>query len=393
MPKRVGGNGKLFRKLISDENLSLAITEVNKTHHWHHNHKPNEVSAWVELTKEDRIKDLRKIITEGFVQHEPHVTQRWDNAAQKYRTICEPIQWPDQYVHHALVQVLQPVFMRSMDFYCCGSIRGRGAEHERRTIAGWMRKDPKKTKYCLMCDVRKFYDSLDPGLVMVRLQRLIKDKRILNLAWRIIKDGVRIGFYTSQWFANVYLQPLDMLIRQSGYCKYYARYMDNFTIFGPNKRKLKKLRMAIDQWLQAHGLTLKDNWAVFLVGGEPDKQRLDEPRRGVMRSKHRLPDAVGYRYGRGYVLPRKNNFLRLKRQVAKYRKKKKQGKEITFEFAAGLLSRLGQLKHCNNTNLYAYLFHGERIQRELKDIVRKHYKEARLEWSTYLEQVKATKQF
>ena len=57
---------------------------------------------------------------------------------------------------------------------------------------------------------------------------------------RIIRDGVKLGTYTSQWFANAVLQPLDQLIRESGLCKHYARYMDNLTTFGPNKRKLKK---------------------------------------------------------------------------------------------------------------------------------------------------------
>lgn len=45
---------------------------------------------------------------------------------------------------------------------------------------------------------------------------LIKDRRVLDLIWRIVKDGVRIGSYTSQWFANTVLQPLDQMIRDSG---------------------------------------------------------------------------------------------------------------------------------------------------------------------------------
>ena len=33
----------LFEKLVSDENLTLAIDEVNRTHRWHPHHKPNRV--------------------------------------------------------------------------------------------------------------------------------------------------------------------------------------------------------------------------------------------------------------------------------------------------------------------------------------------------------------
>lgn len=141
--KRVG---KLFDSLISDENLTQAIDEVNRTHHWRTHHRPNKCTAWVEETKAERVAELRKIIIEGFEPKEPHVTRRWDASAQKWRTVSEPAQWPDQYVHHALIQILQPKMMRSMDFYCCGSIRGRGPHQERKAIENWMAHDAKGTK-------------------------------------------------------------------------------------------------------------------------------------------------------------------------------------------------------------------------------------------------------
>ena len=91
--KRVG---KLFDSLISDENLTQAIDEVNRTHHWRTHHRPNKCTAWVEETKAERVAELRKIIVEGFEPKEPHVTRRWDASAQKWRTVSEPAQWPDQ---------------------------------------------------------------------------------------------------------------------------------------------------------------------------------------------------------------------------------------------------------------------------------------------------------
>lgn len=134
----------LFEPLISDENLSLAIDEVNHTHHWRTHHRPNRCTAWVEETKSERIEELRRIIIEGFEPKPPHVTQRWDVSARKWRTVSEPAQWPDQYVHHALIQILQPVFMRGMDHYCCGSIRGRGPHHARAAIGGLDEKRPER---------------------------------------------------------------------------------------------------------------------------------------------------------------------------------------------------------------------------------------------------------
>lgn len=391
MPKRVGKNGELFARLISDENLQKAISDVNAKHHWLPGHHPNPCTAWVELTTSDRVKELRSIIKNGFVQSAPRVTQRWDASAQKIRTICEPKQWPDQYIHHALVQVLQPVFMRGMDRYCSGSIRGRGAHYAQHAIEKWMDDDPKGTRYELTGDVRHFYNNLKPEIVMARMRRLIKDWRILDLIWRIVKDGVMIGFYTSQWFANVVLQPLDVMIRQSGCAAHYVRYMDNLTIFGPNKRKLHRLHGLIEKWLHEHDLLLKGDWQIFRTVSKEPKVHLHEPRHGLVRPKRRTPDAVGYRYGRGFTIPRKHNFIRMKRSIARYRKIVSSGRAICFRRAASLMSRLGQLKHCNNHNLYKILFRGERIQRELKRVIREHGRKEMLEWNTYLESLKASK--
>lgn len=385
MPKRVGRGDELWQWLKSDENLSLAIDEVNGSHHFSGKHKPNNCTAWVEETKEERIKELRQILEDGFVQKNPKVKNRWDPSAQKWRKISEPAQWPDQYIHHALIQVLQPTLMRGMDPYCCGSIRGRGTKRGKEAIERWMEKDPKGTKYEFSGDVYHFYDSLKPEVVMDRMRQLFKDRRVLDLIWRIVKDGVMIGAYPSQWFANTVLQPLDQLIRQSGLCAHYVRYMDNLTATGPNKRKLKKLRFIVDEWLNGRCLRLKGDWQIFRIVGKTPRNPLSPPRNGYERPKTRMPDAMGYRYGRGYTIPRKHNLLRLKRVIARYRKRRDAGKRIAFRMANSIISRCGQIKHCSNVNLYRILFRGERILRELKKIVRERQRKENLTWSTFLE--------
>ena len=179
-----------------------------------------------------------------------------------------------------------------------------------------------------------------------------------------------------------------MMIRESGLSDHNVRYMDNLTIFGSNKRKLKKLRVLIEKWLVAHKLRLKDDWQIFPVARTNPKMPLDPPRNGFKRQKSRLPDAVGYRYGHGFTIPRKHNLLRIKRAIAKYRKRKRKGKRILAGAAASLISRLGQLKHCNNFNLYRYLYKGEHIVRELKKIIRNQKRKEELTWNMYLERRK-----
>lgn len=99
----------LFNLIISDENISFAIDEVNRSHRWRKNHRPNPTVAWVEETKPERIRELQKILLSGFTPSPCKKSTRWDANARKWREINEPKLYPDQYIHHALIQVLQPV--------------------------------------------------------------------------------------------------------------------------------------------------------------------------------------------------------------------------------------------------------------------------------------------
>ena len=129
------------------------------------------------------------------------------------------------------------------------------------------------------------------------------------------------------------LQPLDRLIRESGLCDHYLRYMDNFTLFGRNKRKLRRLRELIEKWLAAHGLRLNGKWQLYPTA-------------------KRTVAALGYRFGRGYTLLRKRNMVRLKHSLSDCRRAMRRHHAIKPALAQGLLSRLGQMKHCNHVRFF-----------------------------------------
>lgn len=356
----------LFPKLVSEENLRLAIFAVNVTHRFHPHHRPNRTVARVEADIDRYVKELREIITGGYEANEPRLARRWDKSAGKWRDISEPRLWPDQYVHHAVIQVLEPIMMRGMDNFCCGSIRNRGIHYGVRAIKKWMRTDPKGTKYAEELDIHHFYDSLTAETVMKRLRRLVKDRRMLEVCERLMKHGILIGAYFSQWFANTVLQPLDRLIRESGLCDHYLRYMDNFTLFGRNKRKLRRLRELIEKWLAAHGLRLNGKWQLYPTA-------------------KRTVAALGYRFGRGYTLLRKRNMVRLKHSLSACRRAMRRHHAIKPALAQGLLSRLGQMKHCNHVHFFqSYVEAG--LQRKLKCVVREHVRKERARWNTSTEQ-------
>ena len=208
--------GHLFEKLISDGNLSKAITTVCDSHRWIvFPKKQNQTVIWLESDLKARIKELRAIIENGYVPSPVIRKRRYDANAGKWRDIAEPKIFPDQCIHHALIQVLEPVMMRGMDNWCCGSIKNRGAHYGIRGIKKWL-KTGRKVKWCIEIDIRHFYDSISPEVMMDRMRHLIKDYRTLDLIERIIADGIQIGAFCSQWFANTLLQPLDLLIRETG---------------------------------------------------------------------------------------------------------------------------------------------------------------------------------
>lgn len=356
----------LYEQMISDDNIEKAIDEVNASHRWRGEHQGNETVAWIELTKPERVKELRLIIETGFEQTKPTVKRRYDRNAKKWRDISEPKLWPDQYIHHILIQTLEPVMMRGMDRFCCGSIKNRGTLYGIKAIKKWMKCDRKGTRWCGEFDIYHFYDQLKPEVVVNRFKHLVKDHKVIDLIERVLVHGVLIGAYTSQWFANTVLQPLDVLIRRCG-ASHYVRYMDNFTIFSSNKKTIIKTMKEMVKWLEPLGLRLKDNWQYF-------------------KTRKRLPNALGYRFGHTYTLIRKHRLLDIKRQIRTYFKRKG---EVSHRFASSLISRIGGLKHCNSRNILKRLV-PKGLLKKLKNIVRKHQREELEEWSTFLERRRIT---
>lgn len=177
------------------------------------------------------------------------------------------------------------------------------------------------------------YPSISGKRLIWALARKIKDKRFLRTVYSIIEScggGLAIGYYICQWLANFYLEPLDRYIMTLPGVKYMTRYMDNITLLGPNKKQLHKARKLIAAFMQQRlGLSMKANWQIYPTA-------------------KRMVSAVGYRFSRTHVILRKRNFLRFTRQCRRVKKRLDAGKPIMFAQASGLLSRAGQLKHCNS---------------------------------------------
>jgi RNA-directed DNA polymerase len=255
----------------------------------------------------------------------------WDGANKKERIIYKPRYYPDQVIHWCLMRQIEGIIKQGMYYYNCASIPGRGIHYALNAVKKWLREDHKHTKYCVKMDIAKFYPSIDKEVLKGQFRRKIKDKDTLWLIETIIDShtqGLPIGNYTSQWFSNFYLEGLDHYVKEVLGVKYYVRYMDDFCLFGNNKKKLHQARTRVEQYLnEVLHVQVKDNWQLF---------RVDD--RGV--------DFVGYRIFRDYCLLRKTTSLRIARRMRKIRA----SGEIAYRDAAAFMSYLGWLKHCNAYN-------------------------------------------
>ena len=259
-----------------------------------------------------------------FIVHEP-----------KARHIQAP-SFSDRIVHHALVRVIEPLFERKFiyDSYACRVGKGTIAAVLR--TQGFLRQA--KTKYnhvyVLKADISKYFPSIQHDHLTRILKRTIRDKDILRLCEIIIHNrgehgcGIPVGALTSQLFANVYLDQLDHLIKDEFGVKFYTRYMDDWIILAPDKKRLWSILDAIEDFLTSRlGLRLN-------------------PKTQIFPASHGV-DFCGYRIWPTHILPRKRNVKRARRRLQKLSKFYAH-KQITLERArASVMSFLGYMKHCD----------------------------------------------
>lgn len=297
------------------------------------------------ISKQDVLKPIlqKKIYNKELkpIIHNAHVIN--DGFKLKKRIIIQPyftVNKPEQWIQHIVVKTLKPIFMRGMYEFSCGSIPKRGIHYGKKHLEKFIRNNPKKIKYVLKLDIHHFYESVNIEILKKRFARIIKDDRMLALIYfvldsnvgilpdgTVIKKGLPIGFYTSQWFANWFLQPFDHFVKEKLKAEFYIRYMDDIVIFGSSKRKLHKIFREIEKYLNSIDLTIKSNWQVFQF------DYIDS--NGVRRG--RFVDFMGFKFYRDKTTIRKSIFLRACRLARRLSKKLK----ISWRDSCQILSYLG----------------------------------------------------
>ena len=248
----------------------------------------------------------------------------------KEREIFKLPYFPDRNVHHCIVQVLEPIWMKTLIADTYSSLKGRGIHKGVKRIKSVL-KDRENTTYCLKMDVRKFYPSIDHDILKSVLQRKVKDPDVMWILDEIIDstDGVPIGNYLSQHFGNLYLSGFDHWMKEEQGCKYYFRYCDDVVILHGSKEHLSDLRMKVSEYLETNlKLQLKDNWQVFPVDV-----------RGI--------DFLGYRFYHTHTTLRKSTATRFKQTISKI----KSSNRKTIGMINSIMSYNGWMKYADCHNL------------------------------------------
>jgi len=322
--------GNLYNSICSLDNLILADKLASKG-------KGRQIGVKQHMANQEaNLQALHEMLTaktfktgayKTFIIFEP-----------KRREIFRLPYFPDRIVHHAIMNVLEPIWvpMFTADTYSC--IKGRGVHSAGRKVKEALKNEP-ETRYCLKLDVQKFYPSVDHDVLKQIIRKKIKDADLLNLLDSIIdsSDGLPIGNYLSQYLANMYMTYFDHWLKEVVKVKYYFRYCDDMVILASNKPELHQILAQIRAYLSNElKLTIKGNYQIFPV-------------------QSRGNDFVGYKFFHTHTLLRKSIKQSFARAIAR-----RKGLETIAAYN-------GWAKHANTLHLIKKLCNDNKELSRLRD--------------------------
>lgn len=252
----------LWPQVVSWENLLRAYRKCRRRKRY------RQPATEFEFAWEENLLNLQRDLMSGEYEHGPY--HHFHISDPKPRMISAA-PFRDRVVHHAVVAVLEPIFERRFihDSYACRV--GKGTHRAIKRAQYYMRRHP----WCLKTDIVKFFPSIDHEVLLRTIRRRVADPFLIKLIEKIVHSGVDlpnqptlltyypgddlfavlrprglpIGNLTSQFFANVFLDPLDHFIKEELRIPGYIRYADDLLLFGDSKDMLWKAAELISEKL------------------------------------------------------------------------------------------------------------------------------------------------
>lgn len=295
-----------------------------------------------DLKQEEYINWLLEQLKNGTYKHGGY--REFYVYIPKKRKV-ESSRYMDRIVHRWLVDSFLKKYFESQFIstsYAC--IKGRGMHKSAIDIQDAMKHCSRiwGNYYILKMDVAKYFNSIDKDILMEILERKIKDEKLLNLIRKIVysqggKKSLPIGNYTSQTFANIYLNEVDQYAKHVLKCKYYFRYMDDSVILLKTKEEAIEILSKIKKFLKEK-LDLELN----------SKTQIFKSKQGV--------NFCGYKINEYRLKIRDRGKRNLKNKVKKLQEKIKTGEMATTDAYRFLCGHIGYLKIADTKNLKDKLF-------------------------------------
>ncbi|MCF7878339.1 MAG: reverse transcriptase/maturase family protein [Candidatus Omnitrophica bacterium] len=237
----------IYNKIVSKENLYHSAYLASKGRRY------NDSVADFNFNREKEINSLHKELSKKTYRH------------RRYRlfTIYEPKKrniaaapFRDRVVHHAVHDAIEPFIDKGFIYHSYACRKDKGTHKAVDKAQSFLRAN----KYCLHGDIRKYFPSIDHKILKGFIAKRIKDGDVFWLLEKIVDSaqqltagkavGLPIGNLTSQLFANLYLDKLDYFMKFNLKHHYYLRYMDDFLVFGNDKRTIQNIKNEIREFLQ-----------------------------------------------------------------------------------------------------------------------------------------------
>lgn len=289
----------LYPQVYDFENLHLAYTKARKNKRY----KPDVLSFSANL--EENLIILQNELIWKTYRTSPY---RQFYVYEPKQRLIMALPFRDRVIHHALCNVIAPIFEKSFiyDSYAC--LIGKGIHKASTRLTQFLRTARTKwgdSVYCLKLDVSKFFPTVNHHILASILKKKIQcpetlwlmDEILFSIGYHDDPDsrGLPIGNLTSQLWANVYLNELDLFAKEELRVRFYLRYMDDIVVLYPDKGGLWNIRRAIEEFLRDRlKLRLNIKTSIF-----PTRQGID---------------FVGYRTWPDFKLIRKSSIKRAKRR-------------------------------------------------------------------------------
>jgi hypothetical protein len=258
----------------------------------------------------------------------------------------------DRVVHHALCNVIVPIFERTFIADSYANRLGFGTHRAMERFTQFARSH----RYILQCDIKKYFPSIDHVILKTILSRKLKCTKTIMLIETIIdrsneqdpvldyfpgdtlltpserRHGLPIGNLTSQFFANCYLNGFDHFVKEQLKATAYLRYVDDFVLFSDDYSFLAHARQAIEDYLTTLRLKI-----------HPIKSQLYETGMGA--------NFVGFRVLSDRIRVRNDNLRRSRRRLQQLKSGYLNGEIDSQQLDQSLQSWFAHLDHADSYRL------------------------------------------